>query len=382
MWDLPSIYASANRTKLLVIAGLLVMAIAVIDWLIEPYVSLGFLYLFPVMIVGGYLFCKQIIGVALVCALLQEAFSDLLEQEALVGLVFSSAGFIGTGLFISELLHNRRIILKHVEELKDQINLRQHAEEELRILVESSPAAIITIDSSGKILLANEAAQQLLAPGTQPIQGQAISAYLPWLQTAVQTRPSRVFRTALQCSGQRSNGETFLAGIWFSTYTSISGPRLAAIVVDLSEDFRSREDLSLEYLLKNSRILMSAVAHEVRNLCGAVLVVHKNLSRVKELHDNEDFCALGSLVQSLQRVSALELQHARDQTAAPFELKTVLDEFRVLIETAYRESEIQIVWQIPQPLPLVYADRYGLIQIFLNLARNSQRAMLSTESKR
>src|SRR5947208_16856336 len=254
MWDLPSIYAPANRAKLLVIAGFLVMAIAVIDCLIEPYVSLGFLYLFPVMIVGGYLSRKQIIGVALVCALLQEAFSDLPEQEALVRLVFSSAGFIGTGLFISELLHNRRIILKHVEELKDQINLRQDAEEQLGMLVESSPAAIITIDSNGKILLANEAAQQLLAPGTQPIQGQAISAYLPWLQTAVQTRPSRVFRTALQCSGQRSNDETFLAGIWFSTYTSISGPRLAAIVVDLSEDLRSREDLNLDHLLKNSRI--------------------------------------------------------------------------------------------------------------------------------
>src|SRR5437867_7695646 len=121
MWDLPSIYSPANRAKLLVIAGFLVTAIAVIDWLIEPYVSLGFLYLFPVMIVGGYLSRKQIIGVALVCALLQEAFSDLPEQEALVRLVFSSAGFIGTGLFISELLHNRRIILKHVEELKDQI---------------------------------------------------------------------------------------------------------------------------------------------------------------------------------------------------------------------------------------------------------------------
>jgi hypothetical protein len=33
MWDLPSIYLPANRTRLLVIAGLLVTAIAVIDWL-------------------------------------------------------------------------------------------------------------------------------------------------------------------------------------------------------------------------------------------------------------------------------------------------------------------------------------------------------------
>src|SRR5262249_12450613 len=110
MWDLASIHVPVNRTKLLVIAGLLVTAIAVIDWLTKPYISLGFLYLFPFMIVGGYLPRKQIIGFGLVCASLQEAFSDLPGHEALVCLVFSSAGFIGPGFFISELLRNRRMV--------------------------------------------------------------------------------------------------------------------------------------------------------------------------------------------------------------------------------------------------------------------------------
>jgi len=68
VWNLTSIYLEANRTKLLVIAGLSVTAIAVVDWLTKPYISLGFLYLFPIMIVGGYLSRKQIIGIALVCA--------------------------------------------------------------------------------------------------------------------------------------------------------------------------------------------------------------------------------------------------------------------------------------------------------------------------
>ena len=382
MWNLTSIYLEANRTKLLVIAGLSVTAIAVVDWLTKPYISLGFLYLFPIMIVGGYLSRKQIIGIALVCAYLQEAFSDLPGNEALVRLVFSSAGFIGTGLFISELLRNRRIVLKHIEELKDQVQLRQDAEEQLRMLVESSPAAIITIDSNGIILLANEAAQRLLAPETQPLRGQTIGSYLPSLQTAVQTHPSRVFRTTLQCRGQRSDGEAFLAGIWFSTYTSIAGPRLAAIVVDLSEDLRSREDLSLDHLLKNSRILMSAVAHEVRNLCAAVLVVQKNLSRLSELQHNEDFQALSMLIQSLEKISAMELQVSPTQTAGVVDLTSVLDELRVLIESAYHESEMEIDWQIQNFLPRVWADRYGLVQVFLNLARNSQRAMQCSETKR
>lgn len=367
---------------MLVVATFLTAAIAAVDWWATHYISLGFLYLFPIIIVGGFLSRPQIVGVALVCAVLQELFSNLPENEAVVRLVFSSAGFIGTGLLISEMVRNRRIVLKHVEELEDQVKLRRDLEEQLRALVESSPAAIVTIDSDGKVVLANEAANQLLAPGGTPLQGQAIHFYLPALQTVLKTQSSRVFRTTLQCTGKRSDGEVFLAGVWFSTYSTISGPRLAAIVVDLSEDLRNREELSLDHLLKNTRILMSTVAHEIRNLSGAVLVVHKNLSRIKELETNEDFRALGGLLQSLERISALELGSTPAQNGEAVELTSVLDELRILIETTYHESEINVEWDIEEPLPLVWADRYGLVQVFLNLAKNSQRAMMSTETKR
>jgi two-component system sensor kinase FixL len=381
MKDLLSIYAPANRTRMLVIATVLTAAIAVVDWWATHYISLGFLYLFPIVIVGGFLSRPRIVGVALVCAVLQEAFSNLPQNEAVVRLLFSSAGFVGTGLLISEMIRNRRIVLKHVGELEDQVKLRQDAEQQLRSLIESSPAAIVTIDSDGNVLLANEAAQQLLAPGGAPVQGQMVRSYLPALQTVLKTQPSRAFRTTLQCTGQRSDGEVFLAGVWFSTYSTMSGQRLAAIIVDLSEDLRNREDLSLDHLLKNTRILMSTVAHEIRNLSGAVLVVYKNLSRIKELETSEDFRALGGLIQSLERISALELGSTPAQNGEVVELTSVLDEFRILIETTYHESEINVQWDIQDPLPLVWADRYGLVQVFLNLAKNSQRAMLSTETK-
>jgi two-component system, LuxR family, sensor kinase FixL len=377
---LSHIYASANRSRLLMVAGVLFIGIAFVDWWTGPRISLGFLYLFPIMIAGGFLSRTQIVLVAVACAILD--FINLPEGEPLEHLVFAAAGFVGTGLFISELIRNRRMVVRrHLDELGDQMKLRREAEEQLQILVESSPAAIVTIDLKGKILLANEAAQHLLAPGPHSLQGQDISAYLPALQTVLQTQASRVFRTALQCRGQRSNGEAFLAGVWFSTYTSLSGPRLAAIVVDLSEDLRHREDLSLNHLLKSSRILMAAVAHEVRNICSAMLVVHKNLSSVKELEHNEDFHALSTLIQSLEKVLALQLRPSPEQNASPVDLTSVLDESRVLIDSAYRESEMEVEWHLPSTLPVVWADRHGLIQVFLNLAKNSQRAMQSTEKK-
>jgi two-component system, LuxR family, sensor kinase FixL len=382
MKDLLAIYVSVSRTKVLATAAMVVIAIALIDWLTKPYISLGFLYLFPIMLAAGFLSRAQTVTVALLCAVLQEAFSNLPGNEAVVRLILSSAGFVGTGLFVAELVRNRRIVLRHVVELEDQVKLRQDAEEQVRILVESSPAAIVIIDDRGTILLANDAARQLLAPETLLLSHQSISNYLPCLQTAVETSPSRVIRTAMQCRGQRDNREAFLAGVWFSTFATASGLRLAAIVMDLSEDLRNREDLSLDHILKHARIVMSAMAHEIRNLSGAARVVHKNLSRVKDLERNEDFRALSTVIESLEKISTLEPRPFGTQSAAAVELTLVLDELRVLIDASFRESAIDIQWHLPECLPLVWADRYGLVQVFLNLARNSQYAMRSGMLKR
>jgi len=71
-----------------------------------------------------------------------------------VRLAFEMLALIGCGLFVGEMLRNRRLGLE--------------AQERLRILVETSPAAIVTIDEGGFIELANRAALGLMArPGEQ-----------------------------------------------------------------------------------------------------------------------------------------------------------------------------------------------------------------------
>ena len=377
-----SIYSRENRTIFLIAALLFIASIAVVDWLTKPYISIGFLYLFPIMLIAGLVPRWQTVVVALVCAVLQELFSELPSSEAITRLLMASAGFVGTGLFVSEIIRNRQRALEHVEEVERHSELRREAEEQLRVLVDSSPAAIVTIDDAGHILVANEAARTLLAPSNATLLGQSIGEFLPALQTAVQTQRPTQFRTELRCRGKRGDGEAFLAAVWFSTYSTPRGARLAAIIVDLSEDLRDREDLSLDHLLKNTKILMGAVAHEIRNLCGAVLVVYRNLSRLPDLASNEDFRALGGLIEGLEKLSELELLPPSRHDLAFVELTGVLDELRVLIEPPYQEAGCEIIWRLQDDLPLVVGDRYGLQQVFLNLARNSRRAMESTESKR
>jgi len=381
MPDIALLYSPSNRVRALTAAAALVAVVAAVDWAIKPNFALNFLYLFPIMLASGFLSRWQIAALGVCCAVLGELFSPFTLADAPTRMAMMTLAFTGTGFFVSELVHKRQLVVEHLQELTEQIRHREDAEQQIQILIESSPAAIVTVDSSGSIDLANQAAIQLLAPGGA-LTGEPIRKYLPALESVARGYRLRSFRTTMQCKGQRGDGQVFLAAIWFSTYKTLSGPKLAAIVVDLSEDLRDREDLSLNHLLKNTRILMGAMSHEIRNLCGAVSAVGRNLARVEGLSGNQDFEALQTLIQGLEKIAALELQASPEDQGIAVDVTEVLDELRVLIEPSLRESGAAVQWDIAPGLPLVWADSYGLLQVFLNLARNSQRALEDCSRKK
>ena len=186
----------------------------------------------------------------------------------------------------------------------------------------------------------------------------------------------------MQTRGQKESGEIFLADVFFSTYHTPAGPRLSALLVDASENMREREEASLQQLLVGSRILVAAVSHEVRNVCGAIGVVHENLVRNGSLRGNQDFEALGSLVEALSKIASLELkQSAASSKPSATDVNDVLTDLRIVLEPRCEESDIELRWHVPEGLPLVQADRHSLLQVLLNLTKNSQRALESVSQK-
>jgi signal transduction histidine kinase len=187
----------------------------------------------------------------------------------------------------------------------------------------------------------------------------------------------------MQCRGERESGDVFLANVFFSTYRTAMGPRLAALVVDASEDLREREESSLEQLLAGSRILIGAVSHEIRNVCGAISVIYENLARGGTLRGNQDFEALGSLVETLHRIASMELgRGAGAVQASPIDLADALDDLRIVLEPYCQEGGIELEWNVPAELPAVLGDRHNLLQVFLNLTKNSERALADLPVKR
>ena len=349
------------------VAGLVCM-IAVADWAVGNRMSLGVLYVLPMMLGALVLTPVQILLLATVCSSLRSKF-DLPSPyiEMLLRFIFALISYSACGLVVAALIRNRRV------------------EEQLKTLAESSPAAILTIDGDGIVIAANNSASEMFAlAGSESLTGKSIARYLPVLADALQVGfESGGLKTAAQCQGRRENGEIFLANTWFSSYyTAETGKRLAAIVVDSSEEMREHEEENLRQLMRGNLIAASAVSHEVRNLCSAISVVSLNLRERYGLPLDEEFQALESLVQGLEKVASLDLRArslqadgTHDEDLQELSLQSVLDDLRIVIEAEWREIDGAVRWCLPEVTPRVLAERHALLQAFLNLAQNSHRAV-------
>jgi PAS domain S-box-containing protein len=220
MPPLENVWEPRNRTPVLLVSGAITLAVAVVDWWTMPYVSLGFLYLFPIMLAAGFLPRWAIVLLGMGCAVLAEIFSSL--NRSFTRLSLEMLALAGCGLFVAELVRNRRMTLE--------------AQERFRALVETSPAAIVTVNDRGFIELANQAATQMMAPRNGHLIGSPIAAFLPELHHALRWEDAPQFRTSMQCQGHRGDGESFTADVWFSTYKEGQNPKLAAIIADVTEE--------------------------------------------------------------------------------------------------------------------------------------------------
>ena len=97
-----------NRAAVLSASAAIVLVLAVVDWLTKPYFSIGFLYLFPIMLAAGFLPRWVIVLLSIGCAVLSEAFSSLDPAGQSIRLIFEALAIAGCGMFVGELIRNRR----------------------------------------------------------------------------------------------------------------------------------------------------------------------------------------------------------------------------------------------------------------------------------
>lgn len=371
--------------------------IAYADRSMSASVPLALLYLAPVALMSAYLLRWQIVVLGLVCAYVAE-FADAFPWTMPEGVARDTLYFFAytaVGMYVHEALSRRRAEAAHTQELESEIEARRGTEEQLRLVVANTSIAIVTSDEGGKIVQANEAAERMFGGGdgeqAVALQGAPLEVFLPSLaRVQIKQQGWQRLKTMMQCQGMRASQEPFLADVWVSSYATSKGGRLTAMIVDASSEVRDREEANLEQVMVGSRLALGALFHEIRNICAAIGVVQQNL-RARYAGDDStedqtegshaDFDALLQLVTALERMASLELSLVKRQPTK-LRLDAFLRELRSILVPSLQENGIVVEWHVEEGLPEVWADQQSLLQVFLNLVRNAEKALAPVDGAR
>src|SRR2546426_204903 len=102
-----------SRTGILAGTAILIVSIALLDWTTKENISLGFLYIFPMLVAGYLLSRRKILMLAMVCAVLRETFSPWAWQEGVdTRLLLVTVAYVGAGIFVQELVKARQMAVE------------------------------------------------------------------------------------------------------------------------------------------------------------------------------------------------------------------------------------------------------------------------------
>lgn len=362
-------------TCAIVVAGLILASNY--DGLSVPLTTLFFV---PLLVAAAYLQRATVFWFAVATALAREQFGPHpWDSMAPIRLAFSLLAFTGASLFAGEVIRNRR----QSRENELERSLRLEAEQEVKGLLDGSPTAMMVVDSDCKILRANHAARRLLGMSGDTPEGGDIEQYIPALANLIHSgRMSELRPTMLEVKGRYMDGQECYLNVWVSVYRSSTGPRLSAILLDVTAQVRDHAEAGLRQLLSNSRIIAGAVSHELRNLAAAASILHINMGKIPGTADNADYKALGTVVESMRRLSSTELAESSETLEANVDAVALLRELRTIITPEYERSGVRLQWEVVEPIPAVCVDRSGLLQVLLNLARNSRSVLQNAPNGR
>jgi len=258
------------------------------------------------------------------------------------------------------------------------------AESELSTRTEDWPAealdaleqAVVALDRERKVVYCNRRIEEMLGVESGALLGMAGGRLFPgaearWLKGA--SRESRDFR--LEAEGRQLTLKAEALPI-----RDQDGEAIGSVVV--AEATSETEDG--EFQKKIDRLvslgeLSAYVAHEIRNpLTGIRTTVQFVGSKLKPSDSRRE--DLDDVIKELDRIEQIItglLMFARPPAAKPqpCDVRQVLDKTLAMLEIQLEDSQVRLVREDADDLPLLDADPDLLQQVFLNLSLNALQAM-------
>ena len=269
------------------------------------------------------------------------------------------------------------------------------SEEQFRLVVESTPSAILIVNAQGQIVLVNSQCEKFFGYRCEELIGVPVELLVPErlrTQHAGHRRgffasPSvRPMGAGRDLHGRRKDGSEFPVEIGLIPLRTGERLHVLAAIVDITE--RKRAEEARQELAHASRLalvgeLTASITHEINQPLGAIL---SNADAAEMLLD--------SAPQSLDEVRQILADIRKDDLRAsdvirrlrallrkrtlenqPVDLNELTADILVLVRAETRRRRVAVETQLAPDLPLVRGDRVQLQQVLLNLLLNGMEAM-------
>src|SRR5580700_6417180 len=281
----------------------------------------------------------------------------------------------------------------------------RYSEENYRLVVETAPDAVISIDERGAILFANPATTRIFGYDPAELIGKPLTILMPeflrklheaGFKRYIATGQRHINWQGTELVGRRKNGQEFPVEISFGELTKDGHRVFTGFIRDISERKQAQRAIqnAQAELARVSRLttmgeLAASIAHEVNQPLTAV---NNNSNACLRLLANQNLQpdvlrrALEEIVADGTRASAIIARIRAFIKKAPveknrLEVNEVIGEVLAMMGHGFEENRILLESELAQALPPVLGDRVQLQQVLLNLIMNGIEAMSSVTDR-
>jgi two-component system sensor kinase FixL len=269
---------------------------------------------------------------------------------------------------------------------QDLIRKLKASEKKFKAILDTATDAILSIDEDQKIVLFNNAAQQIFGYTRREVLGKDLNILIPpqygdhhrFVKNFLDSKKPKAVGKTLSLTALRKNGEEFPIELGLSHHQMKDGITFTAIIRDVSiQKQLERKVLQTERLAAVGQTV-AHVAHEIRN---PLMIIGGFSNQIRE--GLTDYKAIRKLDMVLDEVSRLEklVANLGDFTKEyrlvkrQADINSVIQDVLKIMSEIYSSDKHELKIDLHPNLKEVNCDPDKLKQVFMNIIANGIEAM-------
>ena len=277
--------------------------------------------------------------------------------------------------------------IEYGSKLETLVEVRDRAENALRMLIESLPMGLVIADENGKITDLNESLLRMFGYSREELLGQTVETLLPdrlrnshrGHRAAYNKEPhARPMGHGMELLARRKDGTEFPVEVSLGPVATKDGLLVSGTIVDISERKKIEQQLRLAQRMEAIGQLAGGIAHDFNNLLAVIMGTADIMVDAVPRGD-----PLGRKAEMIRRAgsSAADLirqllAFSRQQMIQPvvLDVRKIIQRTQAMLERIIGEDiEFQVLME--DSVGSIKADPGQIEQVLLNLAANARDAL-------